>query len=116
MVCDPGFGAGLARNRNLAHDVGVTGAVIDAWMQHPSLRLLNHEMLESLRRWTGMGGGFEVPMPLETTIESMDEAGVELGLSAVWYGPEGPLIENDEVAQAVARYPLRLKAVASVDL
>jgi uncharacterized protein len=26
---------------------------IDVWMQHPTLRLMRHEMLESLRRWTG---------------------------------------------------------------
>ena len=30
---------------------------IDVWMQHPTLRFLEHDMLESLRRWTGM----EVP-------------------------------------------------------
>lgn len=94
----------------------MTGPVIDAWMQHPSLRLLNHEMLESLRRWTGMGGGFEEPLPLQTTIAAMDEAGVELGLTAAWYGPEGSLIDNDEVAEAVASYPSRLRGVAGVDL
>jgi uncharacterized protein len=31
--------------------------IIDAWLQHPTRRFLAHEMLESLRRWTGM----EVP-------------------------------------------------------
>ena len=27
--------------------------VIDVWMQHPTLRFLRHDMLASLRRWTG---------------------------------------------------------------
>ena len=31
--------------------------IIDAWLQHPTRRFLAHDMLESLRRWTGM----EVP-------------------------------------------------------
>jgi predicted TIM-barrel fold metal-dependent hydrolase len=94
----------------------VTTGVIDAWMQHPTLRFLNHEMLDSLRRWTGMGGGFEEPPALAATIAAMDEGGVELGLAAAWYGPEGSLVDNDEVATAVAQYPDRLRAVASVDL
>ena len=46
----------------------------------------------------------------------MDAAGVERGLIAAWYGPEGALISNDEVAGFVAQYPDRLVGVASVDL
>jgi len=46
----------------------------------------------------------------------MDAAGVERGLIAAWYGPEGGLITNDEVAGFVAQYPERLVGVASVDL
>jgi len=26
---------------------------IDAWMQHPTVRFSEHEMFDSLRRWTG---------------------------------------------------------------
>lgn len=26
---------------------------IDVWMQHPTLRFSQHEIFESLRRWTG---------------------------------------------------------------
>jgi len=29
--------------------------VIDVWMQHPTLRFLEHDMFASLRRWTGAG-------------------------------------------------------------
>jgi hypothetical protein len=27
--------------------------IVDVWMQHPTLRFLQHEMFEPLRRWTG---------------------------------------------------------------
>jgi uncharacterized protein len=89
--------------------------VIDAWMQHPTLRFLGHDMFDSLRRWAGT----EIPteeLPLELTIAAMDQASVERGLISAWYGPEGPLITNDEVAGFVARHPDRLVGVASVDI
>jgi len=28
-------------------------AIIDVWMQHPTLRFARRDMFESLRRWTG---------------------------------------------------------------
>jgi predicted TIM-barrel fold metal-dependent hydrolase len=46
----------------------------------------------------------------------MDEAGVEAGLVAAWWGPQGALIDNDEVAAFVREAPQRLFGVASVDL
>jgi len=96
-------------------------AVIDVWMQHPTPRFIQHDMFDSLRRWTraqpaeGMQAT-EQQLPLELTIAAMDAAGVERGLIAAWYGPEGPMITNDEVAAFVAQYPERLVGVASVDL
>jgi len=96
-------------------------AVIDVWMQHPTPRFIQHDMFDSLRRWTraqpaeGMQAT-EQQLPLELTIAAMDAAGVERGLIAAWYGPEGPMITNDEVAGFVAQYPERLVGVASVDL
>ncbi|MFF0739558.1 amidohydrolase family protein [Streptomyces sp. NPDC004111] len=89
--------------------------VIDAWMQHPTVRHQNHEMLESLRRWTGLGL-LEEPLPVRATVEAMDAAGVEIALSSAWYGPQGPLISNDEVAGFVAGSNGRLRGVAGVDL
>ncbi len=94
----------------------MSGRVVDAWMQHPTLRHSNHEMFESLRRWMGLEGALDAPLPLEATIASMDEGKVDLGLTAAWYGPEGSLISNDEVAEFVARYPDRLRGVAGADL
>lgn len=37
-------------------------------------------------------------------------------LSAAWYGPQGPLISNDEVAEFVAQANGRLRGVAGADL
>jgi predicted TIM-barrel fold metal-dependent hydrolase len=88
---------------------------IDVWMQHPTQRFLQHEMLESVRRWTGKA----IPsdeVPIEATLAAMDAGGVALGLIAAWHAPEGPLIPNDEVARWVAAHPTRLAGLAAVDL
>lgn len=89
--------------------------VIDAWMQHPTLRHSQHDMFDSLRRWMGIEAPTEA-LPLETTIDVMDDGAVSVGLAAAWYGPGGDLISNAEVAADVARYPDRLRAVAGADL
>jgi predicted TIM-barrel fold metal-dependent hydrolase len=88
---------------------------VDAWLQHPTLRLLSHEMFAPLLRWTGAEPPEEDP-PLEVTLASMDEGGIDVGLSSAWYGPDGVLISNDEVAKFVAQTPERLAGVASVDI
>ena len=89
--------------------------VIDAWMQHPTLRFLQQDMFESLRRWTGTAiPGQELPPAM--TVALMDEAGVDRGLICAWYDATGPLISNDEVAAVVSAYPDRFAGVASVDL
>lgn len=68
-------------------------------MQHPTLRHSNHDMFESLRRWMGIET-FDEVLPIELTLAAMHEAGVTAGLTAAWYGPEGLLISNDEVASS----------------
>jgi uncharacterized protein len=88
---------------------------IDVWMQHPTLRFLRHDMLESLRRWTGMEVPAEEP-PIEVTLGAMDAGGIEFGLLSAWHGPEGWLVSNDEVAGWVDAHPDRFAGVASVDL
>jgi uncharacterized protein len=88
---------------------------IDVWMQHPGERFLKHEMLDSLRRWTGNA----LPMSsfsIDVTIGAMDAAGVEIGILSAWHAPEGTLITNDEVAAQVAAHPKRLFGLAAVDL
>jgi predicted TIM-barrel fold metal-dependent hydrolase len=89
--------------------------VIDVWMQHPTRRFAQHDMFESLRRWTGQPAA-DTDLPLAATVAAMDEGGVDRGLICAWYGPSGPLISNDEVASFVASYPDRLTGIASADL
>ncbi len=89
---------------------------IDVWLQHPTRRFLSSDMFESLLRWTGGQIPDEDP-PIEMTIDSMDAAGVDVGLLTAWRGPHGQdLISNDQVAEWVRRYPTRFAGLAAVDL
>jgi len=88
--------------------------VIDVWMQHPTERFLKQPFLASLLRWMGVE---ELPaMPLEFTVGAMDAGGVERGLLAAWCGPQGWLIDHDEVANCAEAYPDRFVPIASADL
>jgi predicted TIM-barrel fold metal-dependent hydrolase len=89
--------------------------IIDVWMQHPTLAFINHSMFESLRRWTKTEKLTD-ELPVEFTIAAMDQAKVRKGLICAWWGPQGPLISNDEVASVVKRFPDRFVGVASVNL
>jgi uncharacterized protein len=89
---------------------------IDAWIQHPTPRFLAHDMLASLRRWTGDGAIPTEQIPLRFTLEALDAAGVDQALLSAWHGPEGTLVSNDEVAAWAAEAPGRLHPIASVDL
>jgi predicted TIM-barrel fold metal-dependent hydrolase len=88
---------------------------IDVWMQHPTVRFLGHDMLESLRRWTGMEVPSEEP-PIDLTLGAMDEGGIEFGLLSAWHSPEGELVSNDQVAGWVEAHPDRFAGLAAVDL
>lgn len=89
--------------------------IVDAWIQHPTPAFLRHPRFASLRRWVRAG---EAPkeIPLERTLAALDSAGVTRALVTAWWGPEGPIIDNDTVAQWVRRAPDRLVGIASVDL
>ncbi|KGI69951.1 amidohydrolase family protein [Mycolicibacterium rufum] len=89
---------------------------IDVWMQHPTQRFLDHEMLATLRRWTG-GAMPDDDVPIDVTIAAMDAASVAVGLLSAWRGPNGlDLVSNDEVAAWVRSHPDRLAGLATVDL
>jgi predicted TIM-barrel fold metal-dependent hydrolase len=88
-------------------------AIVDAWAQHPTERFMAQPWLETLLRWTG---GSRVPPTAEQTLAAMDEARVDVALLSAWCGPQGWLVDHDEVAEMVARAPDRLRGVASVDL
>ena len=89
--------------------------IVDAWMQHPTPDFLAQPMFESLRRWT-RSEAIPQELPLEATLGSMDAAGVGRGLLSAWWGPGGPMIDNDFVAAVVAKHPDRFRGVAAVDL
>ena len=90
--------------------------IIDVWMQHPTRAFLNHSMFDSLRRWTKAEKLLNDEQSIEFTIEKMDQGNIRKGLICSWWGPQGPLISNDEVASIVKRFPDRFAGVASVNL
>ncbi len=89
--------------------------IIDAWIQHPTPEFLGRDMFASLRRWLGIT---ELPdsIPPEFTLMALDAAGIQRALVSAWWGPDGPLLSNDDVAALVAAHPDRLTGIASVDL
>ncbi len=89
--------------------------IIDAWIQHPTLRHAQDPMFASLRRWSKT----EIPteeLPLSMTIAAMDVGGIAKSLTCAWQSPRHDMITNDEVAEFVAQYPDRLVGVGSVDI
>jgi uncharacterized protein len=89
--------------------------IIDAWIQHPTAAFLRDPMFESLRRWMGVE---TVPdaVPVEFTLAALDLAKVDRALLSAWWGPQGPLLSNDEVAALTRAHPERFIGVGSVDL
>jgi predicted TIM-barrel fold metal-dependent hydrolase len=88
---------------------------VDVWAQIMTERMAAQPWLATLLRWTGNDGGIAAPS-VESTLEAMDAADVDLALVTGWHGPQGSLISNDEVAAAVAAAPDRLRGVATADL
>lgn len=89
--------------------------IIDAWGQHPTLRHSQSPIFASLHRWNKTTPPVQ-ELPLEFTIQAMDQAQVTKTLISAWQAPGQDLISNDEVADFVAQYPDRLVGVGSVDI
>lgn len=89
-------------------------SAIDVWAQITTARMEARPWMETLMRWTGKTAG-EVPT-LQSTIDAMDEADVEIALLSAWHGPEGSLISNEEVLAHIEAAPNRFRGLASVDL
>lgn len=89
--------------------------IIDAWIQHPSAAFIGHPMFATLRRWMGLK---TVPdhVPLAFTLAALDAGGIDRALLSAWTGPDGEMITNDSVAEAVAAHPDRFIGVGSVNL
>ena len=89
---------------------------IDVWMQHPTKRFFNHEMLETLLRWTGQDE-VEDEIPIGATVAAMDAGGTSFGLLSAWTAPyQPPLVSNEEVAGWVEAHPDRFAGIAAVNL
>lgn len=86
---------------------------VDVWSQHVNERFMAEPLLETVIRWARITPAAPT---LEETLAAMDAGGVEIALLAAWHGPQGMLISNDEVMEAVKANPDRFRGLASVDL
>ena len=87
--------------------------VVDAWMQQPTPAFLDRDIFAPLRRWQ------DEPLeefPLEWTIDAYEAAGVDRALVSAWWGPDGPMLSNDSVADVVDRRPDLFAGVGAVPL
>jgi predicted TIM-barrel fold metal-dependent hydrolase len=89
-------------------------AIIDCWAQQPNALFLNQPWLAPLLRWTGQPRSES--LPVEATLQAMDDAGIDRALLCAWSSPTGMLITNDDVTTHIAAHPDRFSGVASVDL
>lgn len=89
--------------------------IVDVWAQITTERMARAPWLATLLRWTGRPGEEVVPTT-ESTISSLDGAGVDIALLSAWFGPEGPLISNEEVSAQIDAAPQRFRGLASADL
>lgn len=87
---------------------------IDVWAQITTPRMSARPWMETLLRWTGRDAQ-DVP-DVASTLAAMDQGGVGLSLLSAWYGPEGDLITNEEVAGNTDQAPDRLRGLASADI
>lgn len=88
--------------------------IIDAWIQHPTPRMLRDPMFTTIERWATQS--IPEDHPVDFTLAALDGAGISHALLNAWWGTHGPLMSNDEVAALVAAHPSRFTGVASVDL
>lgn len=91
--------------------------IIDAWIQHPTADFLRQPMFASILRWRGIAPD-KLPsaVPPAFTLGALDAAKVNRAILSAWWGPTGPMLDNDGVAALVKAHPDRLSGLASVDL
>lgn len=91
--------------------------IIDAWIQHPTPAFLREPMFASLLRWMGMSAeAVPAEIPVAFTLAALDAARVDRALISAWWGPRGPILDNDSVAALCQAHGDRLIGIASVDL
>lgn len=93
--------------------------IIDAWMQLPNRDYLLNPMFDSLRRWPTHWKTLANENPSVTHEEALalfETQGVSRVLACAWWGPNGPMITNDEVAAAAKARPRQVVGIASVNI
>lgn len=88
---------------------------VDVWAQILTERMAARPWLAPLLRWSGRTSS-DLVSSVESTLQAMDEADVDIALLSAWYGPEGELISNEEVSRSIAAAPTRFRGLASADL
>ncbi|TNE86045.1 MAG: amidohydrolase [Deltaproteobacteria bacterium] len=74
-------------------------------------------MFASLRKWMGLDSVDAIPeLPVGFTLGAMDAAHVDKAVLSAWWGPQGPLLPNAVVADALRAHPDRFIGACSVDL
>ena len=69
--------------------------IIDAWVQHTTLRHWQDPMFASLRRWTRTDAPTE-EQPVSAAVAAMDRGGISRMLISAWVAPRNVMISNDE--------------------
>ncbi len=90
-------------------------ACIDVWSQITSPKMASAPWMKTLLRWTGRPDDGSVPT-VEETLAAMNAADVEVAFLSAWYGPEGELIGNADVADKLALQPQRFRGLASANI
>ena len=91
---------------------------IDVWAQITTERMAKRPWMQTLLRWTKQEDGRGLQTP-RSTLDAMDDAGVDIALLSAWHGPEGDLITNEEVARQLTLswgvVPALLEPITSTD-
>ena len=97
----------------------MSGEIVDAWMQFPTRAFLLDPMFDVVRRWPTHWRRLAAENPdiaPDEVVDSFEGRGVRTLLASAWWGPKGPIIPNDAVAEVMRRHPGRVLGIASVDL
>jgi predicted TIM-barrel fold metal-dependent hydrolase len=88
-------------------------------MQFPNRRFLLDPMFDSLRRWPSHWRTLADTNPdiaADEALSGLMAEGAARVVASAWWGPQSPMITNEEVAAIVRRHPDRVIGIASVDL
>ncbi|MEQ8801688.1 MAG: amidohydrolase family protein, partial [Haliea sp.] len=78
-------------------------------------RMAEAPWLATLHRWARQCAS-DFKTGVDGAMEAMDAADMDIALLSAWYGPQGPLITNEEVARQVDAGPERFRGLASADI